>query len=163
MDTEVDRKHSGWPWVDRSSPHTDEHELDYWIGEWWCVLFPTRKSWHQRELMHLWVISDALLPSGNSQSSTYSWIQPLISWCILLCSASVADKTFEDKDSVDGGLSSSSSSSKAPPSGRKTVVSSVRRPSSATTAKSTGEQRHGSAKQPGCHHVENQHIYSFQR
>lgn len=61
-------------------------------------------------------------------------------------SASAADKSFEDKDSVDGGLSSSSSSSKAPPSGRKTVVSSVRRPSSATTAKTTGEERRALAR-----------------
>uniref|UniRef100_A0A3Q3J8E1 TOG domain-containing protein n=1 Tax=Monopterus albus TaxID=43700 RepID=A0A3Q3J8E1_MONAL len=52
---------------------------------------------------------------------------------------SSCDKNFEDEDSVDGGRSSSSSSSKAPPSGRKTVMSSVRRPSSATTAKPTGE------------------------
>lgn len=58
----------------------------------------------------------------------------------LFFSASAADKTLEDKDSVDGGLSSSSSSSKAPPGGRKAVAGSVRRPSSATTAKSTGEE-----------------------
>uniref|UniRef100_H3BZD8 Cytoplasmic linker associated protein 1a n=1 Tax=Tetraodon nigroviridis TaxID=99883 RepID=H3BZD8_TETNG len=51
--------------------------------------------------------------------------------------SSSADKNFEDKDSVDGGLSSSSSSSKGPPNGRKVVVSSVRRPSSATTEKTT--------------------------
>eukprot|EP00066_Takifugu_rubripes_P021767 XP_011611033.1 PREDICTED: CLIP-associating protein 1 isoform X9 [Takifugu rubripes] len=50
------------------------------------------------------------------------------------------DKSFEDKDSVDGGLSSSSSSSKAPPGGRRTVVTSVRRPSSANTAKTTGKE-----------------------
>ncbi|CAG11208.1 unnamed protein product, partial [Tetraodon nigroviridis] len=50
------------------------------------------------------------------------------------------DKNFEDKDSVDGGLSSSSSSSKGPPNGRKVVVSSVRRPSSATTEKTTGKE-----------------------
>lgn len=56
-------------------------------------------------------------------------------------SSSLPDKNFEDKDSVDGGLSSSSSSSKVPPGGRKTVVSSVRRPSSANTAKPTGEKR----------------------
>lgn len=60
-------------------------------------------------------------------------------------SSSVADKSFEDKDSVDGGLSSSSSSSKAPPGGRRTVVTSVRRPSSANTAKTTGEKRRASA------------------
>eukprot|EP00066_Takifugu_rubripes_P021772 XP_011611038.1 PREDICTED: CLIP-associating protein 1 isoform X10 [Takifugu rubripes] len=51
-----------------------------------------------------------------------------------------SDKSFEDKDSVDGGLSSSSSSSKAPPGGRRTVVTSVRRPSSANTAKTTGKE-----------------------
>lgn len=59
--------------------------------------------------------------------------------------SSVADKSFEDKDSVDGGLSSSSSSSKAPHGGRRTVVTSVRRPSSANTAKTTGEKRRASA------------------
>ncbi|XP_056883038.1 CLIP-associating protein 1a [Takifugu flavidus] len=53
---------------------------------------------------------------------------------------SSSDKSFEDKDSVDGGLSSSSSSSKAPPGGRRTVVTSVRRPSSANTAKTTGKE-----------------------
>uniref|UniRef100_A0A667Z9D7 Cytoplasmic linker associated protein 1a n=1 Tax=Myripristis murdjan TaxID=586833 RepID=A0A667Z9D7_9TELE len=52
---------------------------------------------------------------------------------------SSSDKNFEDEDSVDGGRSSSSSSSKATPSGRRTVISSVRRPSSANTAKATGE------------------------
>lgn len=59
--------------------------------------------------------------------------------------SSVADKSFEDKDSVDGGLSSSSSSSKAPPGGRRTVVTSVRRPSSANSAKTTGEKRRAPA------------------
>lgn len=46
----------------------------------------------------------------------------------------LADKNFDDEDSVDGGRSSSSaSSSKAPPSGRRAVAAaSVRRPSSAT-------------------------------
>lgn len=67
--------------------------------------------------------------------AAHFWVRPPFS------SAYVADKNFEDKDSVDGGLSSSSSSSKAPPSGRKTVVSSVRRPSSAATAKTAGEER----------------------
>lgn len=69
--------------------------------------------------------------------------------------SSVADKSFEDKDSVDGGLSSSSSSSKAPPGGRRTVVTSVRRPSSANTAKTTGEKRTALDYS----HADSQHIF----
>uniref|UniRef100_H3DKE2 Cytoplasmic linker associated protein 1a n=1 Tax=Tetraodon nigroviridis TaxID=99883 RepID=H3DKE2_TETNG len=63
----------------------------------------------------------------------------------LISSGLFSDKNFEDKDSVDGGLSSSSSSSKGPPNGRKVVVSSVRRPSSATTEKTTGEGKEAGA------------------
>ncbi|XP_061142260.1 CLIP-associating protein 1a isoform X25 [Syngnathus typhle] len=51
--------------------------------------------------------------------------------------SSGSDKNFEDEDSVDGGRSSSSSSSKTP-SVRRTVMT-ARRPSSATSAKATGE------------------------
>ncbi|XP_064831494.1 CLIP-associating protein 1-like [Oncorhynchus masou masou] len=54
--------------------------------------------------------------------------------CKKICASPLADKNFDDEDSVDGGRScSSASSSKAPPSGRRTVAAaSVRRPSSAT-------------------------------
>ncbi|XP_061142277.1 CLIP-associating protein 1a isoform X41 [Syngnathus typhle] len=55
----------------------------------------------------------------------------------LVCKKICSNKNFEDEDSVDGGRSSSSSSSKTP-SVRRTVMT-ARRPSSATSAKATGE------------------------
>lgn len=66
------------------------------------------------------------------------WIKWTVTLFRFFSSSVVADKNFEDEDSVDGGRSSSSSSSKAPPSGRKTVMSSVRRPSSANAPKAPG-------------------------
>lgn len=83
------------------------------------------------------------LSHRGSHVYIYRWLEehlsPVKSAVFTSSVSFVADKNFEDEDSVDGGRSSSSSSSKAPPSGRRTVMSSVRRPSSATTAKASGE------------------------
>lgn len=119
--------------------------------EWWCTMSPHAAQeercvshWPLRgddqPIMIYLSLREISITLPSCEPLRYSWNKSFGLWNILLLSASVvADKNFEDEDSVDGGRSSSSSTSKAPPSGRRTVVSSVRRPSSATTAKTPGE------------------------